>query len=777
MAFVAAVYVFLQFFPHEYAGPSAEEKEYVTMTGVVAGKEYKTSYEGESVPVLYLKDAQKSDVKVQVYLEDCDTDLPEMGETVRIAGKYAAFSIARNPGEFNSRQYYQILKIEYQVKDAKITARNGDGNALTEGLYRCKVHLSCVLDQSLNEEDASIMKAMLLGDRTSMEEEIKDLYQMAGIIHILSISGLHISILGMGLYKLLRKGRLRILPAAVLAILVMCGYGVMCGMGSSAVRAIIMFILRLLATVIGRTYDMLTGLSIAAFLLLLEQPLYIYHSGFLMSFGAVLGISLLLPTFPKGEKMPVLLRRVWDTVRVSLSVSFFTLPVLMNTYYTFPVYSILLNILVLPFMTILLAAGLIVLAAGSILTGLGALPGNVCHFILYFYRELCVLNQKLPGAVWYTGHAAQWQIVVYFAVLFAYLLIMLRMQERTLKENIKKESNVKGHCEKASNAKEYFEKESNAKVNEKKGSDGNENSAKNPGWKRWIPGALYCLLPAAVLILAWRDPPSFRMTFLHVGQGDGIVLEMGERHYLIDGGSTSNGKVGQYVLEPFLKYEGIGYLDAVIVTHEDTDHVSGILTLLEDMQKGGIKIGSLLLPDCAAESRGENYAALELAAQNAQVPVAYISRGDSIATGDKTITIDCIGPQKGIVTEGANAHSTVLFVKNGDFTALLTGDVDGEGLSDLTSVLTQDPETYEDLTLLKVPHHGSKYTTDEAFLNALRPRCSVISCGEDNRYGHPHEDTLERLERVQSPYYITWQTGAVIVEKEKETTMTFYLQE
>lgn len=757
MAFVAAVFVFLKLYPPSYIDADIENGEYITISGTVTSKETGTDFDGNRVQVLYIDEYMKDDTIVKVYLsssyQDNSEKIPQIGEQVKIKGQYYAFGRASNPGEFDSRVYYKILKIEYQLREGTVVLRDYDSDSFKESLYRIRSHFAKVLEDTFEEEDASVMKAMLLGDRTSMDDEIKSLYQGAGIIHILSISGLHISILGMGLYNLLRKCRMKIIPAAALSIALMMSYGIMCGMGTSAVRAIIMFILHMIATVIGRTYDMLTGIAVSAVLIIIMQPLYIYHSGFLMSFGAVIGIGMVLPVLSKRQKsdekskvkrmdklirenskkdityyLTVIKEKVIEgaasTVKASLSVSSVVLPVQMNTYYTFSVYSVFLNILVIPFMTILLGLGIMVLGLGSIASELVLVPGFCCHIILALYKSICTCNRMLPGNTWYAGHADAWQVVLYYAFLIIFILF-----------------------------KRYYIKKQDDKESEKT-------------FSIKTLTLIYLIPVVAIIILSVRIRPKLRMTFLHVGQGDGIVIEMNQMTYLIDGGSTSRNNVGKYVLTPYLKYEGIGYIDACIITHEDKDHISGVLELLEAMPNGGIKIGTLILPDCPGECRDDNYQELEKAATNAGVKISYIKRGDELVTGRNDISITCIGPRQGLYTQGANAHSTVLFLKYGEFSSLLTGDVEAEGLSELNAYMADNEDIFGNLTLLKVPHHGSRYTTDEEFLEILDPACAVISAGYNNMYGHPHGEVLKRLREVGADYYITYETGAITLDSD-----------
>ena len=183
----------------------------------------------------------------------------------------------------------------------------------------------------------------------------KGLYQGAGIVHILSISGMHITLIGTGVFTLLGLLRIPLPVRAAAALAVIYLYGKMIGMGTSVFRAIVMFSLYLIAKAIGRTYDLLTAAGIACLLLLLDQPLYFLHTGFLFTFAAVLSIGILIPALP-GKALKI------------LAVPLGTLPVCLWMNGTFPLFSLLLNLVVIPLMTAVMAsAGLAVLigTAGS----------------------------------------------------------------------------------------------------------------------------------------------------------------------------------------------------------------------------------------------------------------------------------------------------------------------------------------------------------------------------------------------------------------------------
>ncbi|MCR5403454.1 MAG: ComEC/Rec2 family competence protein [Butyrivibrio sp.] len=830
----AVVYLYLEFFSSGffYDVPADKNGAYVTLTGKVWSKTFKPGFDGKLFPVIDIIPTKKSKSSfelVECFFEAEEAELPSIGEYVEVSGKLKVFEPPTNPGEFDSRLYYSTLKISYRITGARMSARGGKKNAYRETLFEIRMQLERALDSVLDKGDSSVMKAMLLGDKAYMEDEIKDMYRSSGIMHILAVSGLHISIIGMGLYRMIRKltGKMsdvmeryfpvrssgttkvsytlltlfdRVLPVAV-SVVFMYSYGVMCRMGTSSFRAIMMFALRLFAPVFGRTYDILSALSLSEILLVLDQPLYLYNSGFLFSFGAVVGIAVIYPCLKSAvgvgkssrmkfadDRIPItaaFLNKLLDGVLSGLSIAIATLPVYAAFIYAYPVQSILLNLLVIPVMGILMLLGIIAMllgAASMLLSELlwpgifshitessgglpeiltlpatdaffipGRLSGFAVHIILEFYKWLCSFEGMTRHLTWYMGHSSGWQIVLYTMLICAFVFI--------------------------SEPSEH--KEGRRKV-------------KLPGLDApWQKGVLRGIIPAAaILVLTFHVNPDLEIDMIDVGQGDAIVVRCGPKSMLIDGGSTTRKKVGRYQIIPFLKYNGIGELETVVITHEDEDHISGIFEVLDDMEKGGITVRSMLLPEIDNKSKGDNYKQLEKRSKELGIPISYINSGERFSLGDADFF--CMNPRKGMYTEGANEYSTVLYMEyvnntpglwnspkreepgsgtRRTFTALFTGDVEGQGQTYLVEELRRLRHTANDtsdilkdesgIDLLKVAHHGSRYTTDEEFLRLLHPAAAVISCGRDNTYGHPHEEVLERLNNMGSDIYRTDMDGCI----------------
>jgi len=807
LAILAAVWIILELFPISpyecvYDGQNQ------TLVGKVYRKEVKKDFNGNLIPVIYINSLEDSNINIQCYMDADSYVEPVIDSYVQITGKCKSFKKATNPGEFDSRKYYQILKISYRMQSARILAISKDGNPYKEAMYKISRYCARILDDNLNAHDAGVMKAILIGDKSTMDEDITELYKKGNIISIIAVSGLHISILGMGLYKLLRKLRLPNSVAILICIAVMWSYGIICGMGTSAFRAIIMFGIKLAGKLLGRTYDMMTAMSIAAVMVLIEQPLYIYHSGFLMSFGAIISLAMILPELEpicSGDYKELMyeekdgleynirnyfqnvFNRIKSSLLSSLAIWIVTLPVYMSFYYSLMIYSPVINLIIFPLVPVLILCGIVVIIAGSVLylitmagstvlIYLGAIPegiaeiiktffAGVIHIILAMYDLCCSGSQNLPGNTWYTGHAEKWQLIIYIVMVgifvcgSSYVRDVVRYKIRGDMDKIKGSNKEKGNNRKSRGSKDKrvicYRNISSIRYQIHKILLAIDSD------KKKFDIARYLWLLFAVVLLSLRFHPDLKVTAIDVGQGDGIVIESRGMNYMIDGGSTSKRGLNKYQLTPFLLYEGIGRLDGIILTHEDEDHLSGIMELLEEIPNGGIKVDNLILPDVDESSKGENYRALVEKAQEVGVPVSYVSRGQQIRVGKAMMT--CLAPKKSMHTDEPNAYSTVMMLKCNDFKMLLTGDVDGIGQMELTNFLEDNRELAENLTVLKVAHHGSRYTTDEHFLDICRPLVSVISCGENNKYGHPHEELLKRLSNIGSRTYITKDIGAITI--------------
>ena len=232
---------------------------------------------------------------------DTDKDVLYKGMMVRVKGRLEEIQGKRNPGEFDSRQYYACQHIYYVMKKAVIKEKSSSYSVYGQFLVDLQQYLGDILYQAAGKE-GEVLKAIVLGDKTGLEDETKLRYQMGGILHILAISGLHISIIGMGFYRFLKKCYLGNWTAGMIALVFMIQYGMMTGGSVSVMRAVCMFLMAAGARILGRIYDLPTALAASAVLILLESPAYLYSSGFLLSFSAVFGAGIIYPYLEKKAR-------------------------------------------------------------------------------------------------------------------------------------------------------------------------------------------------------------------------------------------------------------------------------------------------------------------------------------------------------------------------------------------------------------------------------------------------------------------------------------------
>lgn len=674
-----------------------------------------------------------------------------LGSEVTLEGTFYAFSPATNPGEFDFAHYYHSMGYLGRLQNVQIYGVMGEAG-VKEWLHGLRMFWEDRLYEVFPKKEASIMAAILLGEKGNVDAEIKALYQRNGIVHILSISGLHITIIGMGIYKLLRRMGLPVWAAAICGGTVLVLYGVMTGFSVSVCRAIGMYLLRMISLLIGRTYDMLTALGFVGAVMVLFRPAWLGHMGFLLSFGSVLGLGLMVPALSKGkdEEEPgrplkyvegVWRRRlvkVWQFVcgvmseglLAGVSITLTTLPIQLWFSYEISIYSVFLNALILPLMSAVMVTGLVAM----IVPGLG-IVGTVDVIILTGYEGLCHAFEALPAAMWNPGRPAVWQVVVYYLVWAVVVWVMPKVR-----------SQRKLHREKLRQWARYLYRD------------------KSGPQHRLVRPMQFLLMAAAVGILALPRFRGDRVTFLDVGQGDCICVQLSSGEvYLFDCGSSSRSGIGEDVLIPFLKYYGISEVDAVFASHGDMDHTGGLEELLSFGQESHIKVRQLVLPNIERDILVKEFEGLLAAADEAGVPVAVMSAGESWKSGEDLFL--CLHPSVSQASLSGNAGSECFYVElheeEQELSLLLTGDVEGVGETALSSRLEQ--YGIQAVEVLKVAHHGSKNSTKNAFLEGVKPRLSVISCGRKNSYGHPHEETLERLEAAGSEIVTTPECGAITI--------------
>ena len=438
-------------------------------------------------------------------------------------------------------------------------------------------------------------------------------------------------------------------------------------------------------------------------------------------------------------------------------------------------WSVLLNLAVIPLMGILLPCliGLQLVARLTALVHCLELPQHLLcaaiEAIFSCYEQLCRFTTALPGSILHTGYPT-WQALAVYTI----GLIALAVSGKKLRPHLRL-------------------------------------------------AAAVCLMGIFLI----RLPGELKVTMLDVGQGECVGIETREHHvYLVDAGSTSKKKTGQYQIIPWLKYIGTRSVEGIFITHWDEDHISAVGELLEWSKSSRVKIRRIFLPDVALKD--EVLETLLQQIEEAEVSVEYLSAGERMTDG--ALQISCLHPYAKKVPEDRNDASLVLRLSQGDFQMLLTGDLEKSGEDWLveqarpaveqpqpaaqeqalpcapstqsrwagagTPVRTVNPARWRRsrrsrvrlstqpaaqnplrCTILDAGHHGASNATGEALLDLAQPELVLISCGKNNRYGHPAPETLKRLEERGIRWYSTAEVGAIQVHVgKKKVKIKQYIQ-
>lgn len=689
------------------------------------------------------------------------------GDYICMSGTVSVPDSATNPGNFDQYIYLRNKGYYLCISNGTIESGNHRPYSIEGFLYGIKNRCTKIIDNSFDSESAGIVKAMLVADKSTLDKNIKKLYSENGIAHIMAISGVHVAIIGMTLYGFLRKLRIGRLISGTFSIAIIILYGIMTGMSSSTERAVIMLILSIAAEYFGRKTDAPTSMGFAMIIMALGNPYVILDAGFQLSFAAITGVTVVAPQLRKllrmfkcfikeadekkkqKHKKIISLRKMIikliDAFVVGIASFITTTPVIIYYYYQFPPYSILINLIVIPLVSIIVGGSILVVLTGLFFTGAAVVMTYPVRLILFGYKYLCIFASGLPGASVLVGHISIGMVFVYYlsvVLIFAILrMIWIGKTERG--------------------------------------------------------GPILYLMLATVLFLTvvyevYSYDKSLKVVYMDVGQGDGVLLRTsGHGGILIDGGSSSNKRVGEYVMVPVLKYYGVSEVEYAFVSHGDADHVSGLEYLLNEEQSG-VHVVNLVLPEYGDQDALQELKS-EATANN--VNIIYMKPGDNITYNHQhaeTINIECLYPDEeaGQGVLDTNNLSMILKTK-------ITWDVREADIENLNK--SSDSDAYLSLLfvgdagiaaekrlielygknslgeisdsiacdILKVGHHGSRNSSGSDFLKRVSAMYGIISCGKDNRYGHPHAETLERLKMADTKYMTTKEHGAIILSIER----------
>jgi len=555
----------------------------------------------------------------------------------------------------------------------------------------------------------AVLTALVLGDEGSIDDRLRLAFTRAGVVHVLSVSGLHVGIVAgtatLAIAWLLGRSERLLLAtdvrkaALVASVVPTVLYGALAGFETATLRSVVMTCAVVSAAVLGRDARPLRALALATIAVALEWPGAPLEISFQLSFASVLALVLWA-----GRAHGSAGGRSWTArLRVAAGASFAawvaTAPLTALHFHQVSLAAVVANPLVVPlFGGVVLVPALVAALAAPLVPSVAAWLFQVAAMPTALGVDLVERIGGFPMAAVATPIPTAVEVVACYALVATLWL--------------------------------------------------------EAGRRRGV-----LVVVALVLLgdIAWwvherSAPGRLRVTFLDVGQGDAAVVELPDgRVLVVDGGGFpgSDFDTGSAVVEPFLRTRKIASVDAVVMTHAHPDHASGLARVVSSFEVGELWWNG-------AADRGSAWRALAEACAVSGVPERALRAGDTVP---RFPDVDVVHPPAGWIAPSLNDGSLVLRVRYGDVAVLLTGDVEAAAEERL---LRGGPAIAA--AVVKVPHHGSATSSGDDFVSAVAPRIAVVSVGSDNRYGHPSSDVVARYRRAGARVLRTDRCGAVTIE-------------
>ncbi|MBB4825783.1 competence protein ComEC [Sporosarcina luteola] len=609
---------------------------------------------------------------------------------------------ASHPFSFDMRRYLQMngaTGVFEAVRLLESRKSTGPLTQLSDWRHQAKQHIQQAFPEPLRTE----AEALLLGDRSGMDEDLSKAYRTLGITHLFAISGLHVGLMTYLLRLVLIRLSVRVETVDTLLIVLLPCYAVLAGGAPSVWRAVSVTVLLLLTASGKLNIRMDDALALSAIFFILLAPYVIFQPGFQLSYAAAIALVYSSGSLLQGKSALLTSFLVTSITQIALS------PILLFHFYELSISSFFVNLLYVPLYSIIILPMNVLLFVSSLIVP------PLASFLFMIYTPLrswmgavTEFLAALPFQLWTPGKPVP--ILASFSVV-CILLFFITLERKW-------------------------------------------------SWKR---GILLLLLPATLIQGQPFLNPNISVTFLDVGQGDSIVIQMPYRKsvYVIDsGGRVSFGdktwrtpeqpfEVGRKIVVPFLKGQGITKVDKLILTHADSDHIEGADELIEELRVKEIHIA----PESDQQLTMESVVRL---AMEYNIPIFPISEGMGWSDDDAQFLY--LGPEKGEYM--GNDSSLVLLMMVEGLSFLFTGDMEAEGENRLIN--RYGKANFQNV-ILKAGHHGSRTSSTENFIQFLLPELAIISAGRDNRYGHPHQEVMDTFQKYGIPVLSTAESGSITI--------------
>ena len=631
-------------------------------------------------------------------------DIPSMkyGDSLYIEGEFKQPEEARNYKGYNYKQYLKTKKIigTVELEKAKIL-KSSNGSFI----HNIQKYIKDTINGTLTDEEGNLLLAILLGDKDKLSEDIQESFKTSNLSHMLAVSGAHVSYIILGLTYVLQNSIIGKKNGKIVCIFFLLVFMAITNFTPSVTRACIMAILTLFSSIIYRKSDVYTNISVAALITLIFNPYSLLDLGFQLSYGGTIGIIIFIKRIQEKKSNSKVINYIKQMALVSIYANIIIIPIMMYHFNTVSFTFIISNIMASPILGIIVITGFLFIIASITVKPLTRLIAIFIKPILSILIKISQICSKLPFSNILVVTPYMFNVISYYAIIL--------------------------YCIKS-------KKNNKCKI-------------------------IICLLIVLILInfIIYIFPQKLRIFFIDVGQGDStLIITPDKKTVLIDGGGSDSFDVGEKVLLPYLLDRRILKIDYVLISHFDTDHCGGILTIMEK-----VKVKNIIISEQAEHS--ENYERFKKLMIHKKIRLIVVKKGDKIKIG-RYSEFKILFPTSRLLSENPlNNNSIVAQFNYNNFKMLFTGDI--EKLAEQQILKAEKAEIRADI--LKVAHHGSKTSSIPEFIKAVKPKIALIGVGKNNTFGHPNQQTIKNLENIKCRIYRTDLQGEIIIKIDQKGRM------
>ena len=638
--------------------------------------------------------------KFIVYINKKNKKLLEYGDLIEIKGEYSAPEVARNYKGFDYSQYLKTLNIygTIKVEESKIINKNQLSPILIS-INNIKEKMIDNANRNMPKRIANLLLGILIGERDNIQEDIIESFRTANLSHILAVSGAHTSYIILGITYLISKSKTPKRIGYIITIINLLIFIIITGASYSVVRACIMAIVVIGAKICYRKENFFTSICISLIIILIQNPFAINDIGLKLSFMGTAGIVIFNKSITNFFIKLKIKQKIAEALSVTFSAQLMIMPITILNFNTISLTFFISNILASPLLGIIIIFGFISIFISSILNPIS----KILFLILHIFLELLILvskvTEKIPGSsILVKTPNILFAIVYYILILFFnYFFVIKQNPTRRFHKKIIKIITIK-------NIKNAFK----------------------------VIAVVFLIILLLTRIVRIINP-TLKIYFIDVGQGDStLIVTPKNKKILIDGGEGKTNVLFQYLLD-----RRINKIDYIIISHFDSDHCNGLIEIIEKM-----RVENIVMSKQSKES--EEYKKILEIIKQKNIKVSSVKAEDKIII-EKNLYTKILNPAEKFEFQDLNNNAIVAKLVYKNFSMLFTGDIE-KAEENLAKKYKNELKS----TILKVAHHGSKTSTSEEFLKYVEPQIALIGVGENNKFGHPNQITIEKLKNIRS---------------------------